>query len=42
MRGWSFGFGKLFGGLGKLAGLAQKPFKRGSKKDGKKEEATEA
>jgi len=33
IKGWGFGFGYLFGGLGKLSGLVQKPFK-GKKKDG--------
>ena len=28
VKGWSFGFGKLFGALGKLVGLIKKPFQR--------------
>ncbi|KAI0395862.1 hypothetical protein F5Y17DRAFT_421741 [Xylariaceae sp. FL0594] len=33
IRGWSFGLGRLFGGLGKLVGLLKKPFiKRSSGK----------
>ncbi|KAG9860710.1 putative ABC transporter, partial [Aureobasidium melanogenum] len=32
IRGWSFGFGKLFGALGSLIGLIKKPFK-GKKKE---------
>ncbi|KAL2067303.1 hypothetical protein VTL71DRAFT_1727 [Oculimacula yallundae] len=31
IKGWSFGFGRLFGGLNKLVGMAKKQFKRGSK-----------
>ncbi|KAG9518358.1 putative ABC transporter, partial [Aureobasidium melanogenum] len=32
IRGWSFGFGKLFGAMGSLVGLIKKPFK-GKKKE---------
>jgi ATP-binding cassette subfamily G (WHITE) protein 2 (SNQ2) len=32
IKGWSFGFGKLFGALGSLVGLIKKPFK-GKKKE---------
>lgn len=28
VRGWSFGFGPLFGGLGRLVDLVKKPFQR--------------
>lgn len=28
VRRWKFGFGILFGGLGKLVGLVKKPFQR--------------
>ena len=31
VRGWKFGFGYLFGGLGKLVDLAKKPFQRKGK-----------
>lgn len=40
VKGWSFGFGKLFGGLGKLVGVAKKPFAR-KKAGGKDEQAKE-
>jgi ATP-binding cassette, subfamily G (WHITE), member 2, SNQ2 len=33
IRGWSFGFGRLFGGLGKLVTLLKQPFKRFGKKE---------
>ncbi|KAI8623457.1 ABC-2 type transporter-domain-containing protein [Xylariaceae sp. FL1651] len=33
IRGWSFGFGYLFGTLGKLADTLKKPFKRFTKKE---------
>ncbi|KAH6646514.1 ABC-2 type transporter-domain-containing protein [Truncatella angustata] len=33
VRGWSFGLGYVFGGLGKLVGLLKKPFKRAQEKD---------
>lgn len=29
VKGYSFGFGKLFGAFGKVVGLVKKPFKRG-------------
>ncbi|EMD00495.1 hypothetical protein BAUCODRAFT_28848 [Baudoinia panamericana UAMH 10762] len=32
VKGWSFGFGYLFGGLGKVAALIKKPFQRSSGK----------
>ena len=32
IKGWSFGFGPLFAGLGKLVDVVQKPFQR-KKKD---------
>lgn len=28
VRGWSFGLGYVFGGLGKVVGLVKKPFQR--------------
>jgi hypothetical protein len=28
VRGWSFGFGRLFGALGKVAALIKRPFVR--------------
>ena len=31
VRGWSFGFGTLFGGLGKLVNLMKRPFQRKQK-----------
>lgn len=31
VRGWGFGFGYIFGGLGKLVGLIKKPFQRKQK-----------
>lgn len=33
VRGWSFGFGYIFGTLGKFVDLLKKPFKRFSKKE---------
>lgn len=33
VKGWSFGFGTLFGALGKLVELIKKPFKGKGKKD---------
>ncbi|KAK8054005.1 ABC-2 type transporter-domain-containing protein [Apiospora saccharicola] len=38
VRGWSFGLGHVFGALGKVVALVQKPFKRSSKE--KKNEST--
>lgn len=31
VRGWNFGFGFVFGGLGKLLDMAKKPFQRKTK-----------
>lgn len=33
VRGWSFGLGYVFGGLGKLVDLLKKPFRRSGKKE---------
>ncbi|CAJ2513218.1 Uu.00g013370.m01.CDS01 [Anthostomella pinea] len=33
VRGWSFGFGKLFGTMGKAADAMKKPFKKSGKKE---------
>ncbi|KAK8120926.1 ATPase [Apiospora kogelbergensis] len=35
VRGWSFGLGYVFGGLGKLAGLVKKPFARKKNEESK-------
>lgn len=35
IRGWSFGFGYLFGLAGKLINLMKKPFQKGKKEEGK-------
>ncbi|KAK8045403.1 hypothetical protein PG993_005427 [Apiospora rasikravindrae] len=40
VRGWSFGLGHVFGGLGKLVGLVKKPFTRSKK--GESENKSEA
>lgn len=39
IKGWSFGMGYLFGGLGKLVGLITKPFKGLGKKNAKQGDA---
>lgn len=33
IRGWTFGFGPLFGGLGNLVGVMKMPFKRKKKEE---------
>lgn len=33
VRGWSFGLGYVFGGLGKLVDLLKKPFQRSGTKE---------
>lgn len=35
VRGWTFGFGPLFRGIGKASDLLAKPFKRSAKKEEK-------
>ncbi|KAK8069840.1 ATP-binding multidrug cassette transport protein [Apiospora phragmitis] len=37
VRGWSFGLGHVFGGLGKLVGLVKKPFTRSKRGETKSE-----